>query len=386
MRTIDTSKASTSDLDTALKQCIDLAQQLPTYTWQQQSHAELSPVGWHIGHMVLIERYWVYEKVMNRPVSDKEKELYFPWLSPKHERGQQLPAREDQLPLLYELHEQTLAALNDVLADNTTCEQELLNNNYLLLFLIQHHHQHREILHQIAQQHALEQHDGYLPPDMPTATAVITPDISIAAATTRLGHNGDAIAYDNELPIHEHTLDSFHIASTAVSSAEYLGFIEDGGYEREDCWTPSGWRWRCEQQIDCPTNWRRHDNSRWYRIDYAGPRTIDGAAPVQMLSHYEAQAFARWAGFRLPTEMEWEHSQQRLKWGQCWEWCDNQFYPYPGFNAFPYEGYSRPWFDGKHYTLRGAAQFTSPWIKRPSFRNFYTADTRHIFSGLRLAA
>lgn len=379
---MSTVSVSVNDLDQALQQCIKLAHGLPDTAWQYQSHRELSPIGWHIGHMVFVEYYWVYEQLLNSPVSEAQKNFYFPWLSPKPDRGKQLPDRDSHLAQLLQMHQQTLDAL-----DNAGPGMQLMKDDYLLLFLIQHHKQHRETLHHVIMQHALNSYkESYSPETCITPCKAKHPDIVFEDGITLLGHGGGAIAYDNELPAHEHVLDNFAISRNPVSSAEYLGFIEDGGYRQQHNWSPDGWRWRTDNNITGPTHWRQHDNGRWYQVTGEGYKDLKASEPIYMLSHHEADAFANWAGFRLPTEWEWEHSHLQLAWGSCWEWCSNTFYPYPGFRAFPYDGYSTPWFDNRHYTLRGASHVTSRWIKRPSFRNFYTADTRHIFSGLRLAA
>lgn len=376
-----TVKPAVNDLDSALQQCIELACRLPLSAWQQQYHPDLSPAGWHLGHMVFIEHYWVYEQLLDIPVSDAEKNFYFPWLSPKAQRGQQLPDRDSHIPLLLQLHQQILDALQ-----NADSEHRLMINNYLLLFLIQHHQQHRETLHQIAMQYALNSFkDNFSPGTTVSACNARPPDIEIKSDTFMLGHDGGAIAYDNEMPVHEYSVNSYTIGSEPVSCAEYLGFIEDDGYSNKRYWSEAGWQWRSNNTVSCPANWRQSENGRWYMINEQGPQNLADDVPVTMLSQYEAQAFASWSGCRLPTEMEWEYSHKQLNWGHCWEWCSNTFYPYPGFSAFPYDGYSMPWFDNKHFTLRGASHVTSDWIKRPSFRNFYTANTRHIFSGLRLA-
>ena len=105
------------------------------------------------------------------------------------------------------------------------------------------------------------------------------------------------------------------------------------------------------------------------------------------LSRFEAAAFARWAGGALPHEYQWEVARRRGVLdgvGAAWEWCANAFHPYPGFRAYPYREYSAPWYDGRHFALRGGGRYTEPEIKRASFRNYYTADCRHIFAGVRL--
>ncbi|MDH5632876.1 MAG: SUMF1/EgtB/PvdO family nonheme iron enzyme [Gammaproteobacteria bacterium] len=386
-------KVTSLDLDQALQHGITIASRLPEHAWTTQFHPELSPVGWHIGHMVFIERYWLLEQVLGQPLQDLEKQLYFPWLSPKSLRGGQLPCRAQHLDRLLRLHEETVYVLNNLVADGHS--HELLRDDYLLLFLVQHHHQHNETLMQVCQQYALQHSDpDFTPSSCPGGRDVISPSVLLESAMVTIGLLDDARAYDNEIPRHEVPVEEFSIASGPVSCAEYLGFVESAGYSRPEHWTPDGWRWLQQNNIALPGNWRRHDSGRYYIIDVAtgslGPREMSAAEPVTLLSHHEASAFASWAGLRLPTEFEWEYSRSYKSFSedqsnQCWEWCSNTFQPYPGFRPFPYDGYSTPWFDNRHYVLRGASRFTSDWIKRLSFRNFYTADTRHIFSGLRLA-
>ena len=124
-----------------------------------------------------------------------------------------------------------------------------------------------------------------------------------------------------------------------------------------------------------------------YAITPHGPVDLAPTGSVYGISRYEAEAFAHWANARLPHEYEWE-TADRMKLlqnsGKVWEWCTNTLHPYTGFKAFPYEGYSVPYFDGTHYVLKGGSIYTQDVIHRPSFRNYYQSDKRHLFSGLRL--
>jgi iron(II)-dependent oxidoreductase len=211
--------------------------------------------------------------------------------------------------------------------------------------------------------------------------------VSLAAATYAIGADADD-AYDNERPRHEVTLDTAQVARYPVTNAEFLAFLHDGGYRRRECWSDAGWYWRERHGIEAPGLWRRDDAGRVHEITHAGPRALSGDSPVTGLSWWEAEAFARWAGARLPHEYEWEalaRTGALAGVGRVWEWCANPLHPYPGFRAFPYDGYSMPWFDGNHYVLRGGSEATHDTVRRVTFRNFHEPDKRHVFAGLRLA-
>jgi iron(II)-dependent oxidoreductase len=211
--------------------------------------------------------------------------------------------------------------------------------------------------------------------------------IDIPAGHYRIG--GDRpVAYDNEVPPQQADLGPFAIARRPVSNAEYLAFMDDGGYRKRELWDGAGWQWLRDSGIEQPEHWRSSRSGAWYAVGLRGACDLPPDDPVHGLSHYEASAFARWAGARLPHEYQWEAACRigaLEQTGRVWEWCGNTFHPYDGFAPFPYPEYSQPWFDGSHFSLKGGSLHTRPAIRRPSFRNFFEADKRHVFAGLRLA-
>jgi len=262
-----------------------------------------------------------------------------------------------------------------------------MQDNYLLHFLIQHYNQHYETMLSALTQRALLEDPQESRVTTPfKALQPITDDIHIQPGHYKVGGRAPT-AYDNELPAQKVTLGPYSIARKPVSNSEFLAFMDAGGYRTQSLWSNAGWQWRSQLTASCPDHWRQDETGHWYGMGVRGAYELDGTDVVHGISHHEACAYATWAGGRLPHEHQWEvacrlHLLEQT--GRAWEWCQNPFYPYEGYQAFPYEDYSPPSFDNGHYTLRGGSFHTRPAIKRPSFRNFHEPFKRHIFAGLRL--
>lgn len=378
------------DLDKAFRQTVDIADELPDDDWTTQYHKDLSPIAWHVGHTVFIESYWIREELLQIPLSNKErKELYLPWLNDKKDRARLVPKKKELLVQVAASHQENMALLGKALLSHK--DHKLLLDNYLPLFLIQHYCQHQETMGQILLQREIRKHDGaYNPGKTISPTDSKQPGLVFEQTNSMIGCPRSPLTYDNESPIHQVDLPAYQIASLAVSNSEYLGFMISNGYHQKEFWSREGWRWLENTGVSSPIHWRKQNKAEWYQCDIEGPQDLSGKEPVSGISFYEAQAYAVYANARLPDETEWEHAIKNNEsltqsTGKVWEWCGNTFYAYPGYKAFPYDQYSRPWFDGRHYTLKGGSTYTRNWIKRPTFRNFYTADARHIFAGIRLA-
>lgn len=198
----------------------------------------------------------------------------------------------------------------------------------------------------------------------------------------------DVLVFDNEKGVHGKELAPFAIRRDPVTNGEWQAFMQEAGYHRPELWSREGWNWRNAHDIRTPLGWRGSGTDIGLQVLPEGTVQRNADAPVVGVSRFEAEAFARWAGARLPHEHEWEHAQREGSLrgtGRVWEWCGNPFAPYPGFRPFPYNEYSAPWFDGQHYVLRGGSDWSDPLLKRPSMRNFFTPEKRHVFAGVRVA-
>ena len=364
-----------------------LLEPLDDESYRTQYHHDLSPLGWHVGHCTFIENYWLRERIQGDDSRTRAlHDYYFPQLSPKPERGRKLPAKQKLLSDTARQNDDNILLLSGT--DGQLRQDPLLDDEYIERFLVQHHCMHYETMHMVLTQRAIKRHRHQFHPGRQLrARPVIAAMRHYTAADYTVGGE-QPVAFDNELPAQRINLEAFQIARNPVSNAEYLGFMEAGGYTQHDLWSEAGWNWLQLAGAHHPDHWRQDDRGWWYGIGLDGPFDLDPNAPLMGINRYEAEAFARWVGARLPHEFEWEvacRSNLLEGTGQVWEWCDNTFFPYEGFRAFPYDGYSQPWFDGKHYVLRGASRYTRTDLRRPSFRNFYEPDKRHIFAGLRLA-
>jgi ergothioneine biosynthesis protein EgtB len=273
---------------------------------------------------------------------------------------------------------------------------------------MQHEQQHQELMltdvkHLLAQSSL---RPAYMDLPLPRAAAVAPLAwLRFEGGLTDIGHDGEGFSFDNELPRHKQYVAPFALASRLVTNGEYLDFINAGGYANAALWLAEGWDWARAQNLRAPIYWFQDDKGAWQEFTLHGAQPLDPNRPVTHLSLFEADAYAHWAGARLPTEAEWEYAAAsapietgslhpaaaageglQQMFGQCWQWTSSSYAPYPGFAAA--EGAIGE-YNGKfmvnQYVLRGASCATPDGHARHSYRNFFPAGARWQFTGLRLA-
>jgi ergothioneine biosynthesis protein EgtB len=385
-----------------------------------QSMPDASPAKWHLAHTT-----WFFEEFILAPhlpgyrVFDPAFRYlfnsYYDTFGPRHPRPQRGLLTRPQLEQILAFRAHVDAALQRLTREAAPAS--------LLELGLHHEQQHQELLltdllHLFAQNPL---HPAYrvAPGPMPAAqNPAPVRWVSFSGGLTDIGHADERFAFDNEGPRHRVWLDDYALAHRPVCNADWLDFIADDGYATPALWLADGWRWVQEQNIRAPAYWQTHgDGFHTQAMTLHGLQPLLPQAPVTHLSFYEADAYARWAGARLPTEFEWEAASRRQPlssatpaqfadhpwrfplpaddaatdglqtlWGGVWEWTASAYLPYPGFHPAPgavgeYNGK----FMSSQMVLRGGSCATPPGHIRPTYRNFFYPHQRWQFTGLRLA-
>ena len=376
----------------------------------RQVHAEFSPLGWHLGHIGVTEGFWVLQQCQHAAsLSAGYDAVFSPLDNPKANRVN-LPVAPEIFAYIDTVRARVFAFLE---RGDWPDSHPLLGEGRLLNMLLQHEEQHTETILLILNLLAARRFDAgdraafsspAVPCRRPAAQPSRTTMVRIPAGAYSMGSDDSARTLDNERPARQVRLEEFWIDQTPVTNADFLEFLDDGGYLNSAWWSQPGWRWRVENQIAHPLHWRSGSSQgHWLEIDPWGVSSLDPAQPVRCVSWYEAEAYAHSVGKRLPTEAEWEKAAwweaeqpaaaapsdllaPRLGLlGGVWEWTRTWFHPYPGFRAFPYDGYSVPYFGQHHRVLRGGSWATRRHVLRATFRNWYHPGMRAVFAGFRCA-
>ncbi|HMI82175.1 MAG TPA: SUMF1/EgtB/PvdO family nonheme iron enzyme [Solirubrobacterales bacterium] len=327
----------------------------------------LSPLAWDLGHIANFEELWLVRTIGGRePLHGELGRFYDAIENPRKIRGELPILRDAELrSYMADVRERALYVLEDV-EIGPDVEDPLLRDGFVYEMLLAHELQHNETMLQL-----LQLVEGYEPmraefapplqpvPDQPEA-------VRVEAGEHAIGAPDRGFAYDNERSCHCVELAAFEIDRTPASNGAYISFMEATGAEP-------------------PTYWER-DGEGWVDVSRGARAPVDPAQPVIHVSWHQADAFARWAGKRLPSEHEWEAARDQLDGlGHGWEWTSSDFLAYPGFEAFPYREYSEVFFGDEYKVLRGGAWATHPRVARPTFRNWDLPQRSQIFAGLRCA-
>jgi ergothioneine biosynthesis protein EgtB len=360
-----------------------------------QSMADASPTKWHRAHVT-----WFFEQFLLVP-NDPTYKIFderFPFLfnsyyiaaGPRHARPQRglitRPNAEDVAG--YRAH--VNAAVEQLIEQVPVVNAERVFG--ILEIGLHHEQQHQEllltdILHAFAQNPTDPVYDdGWIPPRVIQGPRGF---VDVPAGIHAIGHEGQGFCFDNETPLHDELISDVRIARHLVSNADWLEFIEAGGYATPALWLSDGWAAVQAEDWQAPGYWRQKDGI-WFSMTLAGLQQVDLAAPVTHISYYETDAFARFAGKHLPSEAEWEVAARAGlladAFGIAWQWTRSAYLPYPGYRAA--EG-ALGEYNGKfmvsQMVLRGSSLATPEGHARVSYRNFFYPGARWQFSGLRLA-
>ena len=379
-----------------------------------QSMPDASPVKWHLAHTTWFFETFILESMEAgfapfHPAFRVLFNSYYNGVGEKHPRAQRGLLTRPGMAQVRAYRANVDARIARLLAGELAREaRERLT--MLLALGLEHEQQHQELLltdvkHLLAQSALFPAYwEGTFAPAQQLAQP--TAWLAFDGGLAQIGHAGDGFCFDNELPRHPQYVAPFELASTLVTNGEFLAFIEAGGYRTAHLWLAEGWDWVRSQQLQCPLYWQVDDAGHWQEFTLSGLQPLDPALPATHLSLFEADAYAHWAGARLPTEAEWELAAQgvdvevgrlhpvagtpgaglRQMFGHCWQWTSSSYAPYPGYRTAPgalgeYNGK----FMLNQYVLRGSSCATPAGHARASYRNFFPAGARWQFSGIRLA-
>ena len=375
----------TAELERARARTEELLAPLSPEQLSRQVSRLMSPLVWDYAHIGHFEELWLLRNLGGRePMRAEHDDVYDAFAHERSERGE-LPILPPAAARAYvtAVREAVLEVLGGF---DWNTSDPLHAGGFVVGMVLQHELQHQETMTQTLQLGAMPGPPPARPPQV-----TLEGELVVEAGAFTLGAGAtEPWAYDNERPAHERSLPAFRIDRGLVTNRDYLAFVGDGGYADEALWSGEGWAWREAEQAEAPLFWERDGGRwRWQRFDRLEPIPPD--EPVQHVSRFEADAYARWAGKRLPTEPEWEKAArtrtgelEHLQ-GAVWQWTGSHFTAYPGFEAFPYPEYSEVFFGEEHRVLRGGSWVTDPVVARATFRNWDYPQRRQIYSGIRLA-
>lgn len=403
-----------------------------------QHNPLMSPVVWDLGHIAHFEDVWLVQNIESGGSgSEGLSGVFDPFTNPRVVRGGlPLPDIDACLQLLAEVRQRTLEKLAEVDLDT---DRPLVHDGYVYRMVAQHEYQHNETILQALQ---LKQGEPYRAPrqvTLPKARPVegesacdpLGNMVRFPGGMVEIGTDDRSEAYDNERPLHRQRVRPFWIDQAPVTNGSYVKFIEAGGYDKRELWSEAGWVWRTREKLVAPMYWWR-EAGVWHTRYMDRSTPVDPEVPVCHVCYYEAEAFATFAGKRLPTELEWEAAaawdpatglKRKYPWGDeqptsalanldqlafepapvggypknvspigcygmigdVWEWTASDFSGYPGYSSFPYKEYSEVFFGSEYKVLRGGSWATRPGAIRNTFRNWDYPIRRQIFSGLRCA-